>query len=335
MTTTKSGARAADPVLDAETARSVYRYMVQGRQFEEQLGAVFANGQLAGWFHSCVGHEATGATFATVLRDTDHLVPYHRSRAALFAKGMTPREVSLEMMGRAASPSKGHGGDGHIIHPQRRIYGMSGSLGASPAIATGVAYGALLRGTDEVVVNGFGEGTANRGVVWEAVNFAAIWDLPIVFICENNLYAEFTPIRDVNRAEHVSDRAAGYAVPREVVDGNDPEAVQPVLAAAVERARAGEGPTVIEAKTYRLKGHYEGDPQGYREKDEISEWTERDPVSAFRRRLLDDGRATAEELDALEAEVIAEIADAMEHGLAAPLPTATEIVGDVYAGEGI
>ncbi len=313
-----------------EEAQGAYRLMVLAREFEEQLGAIFANGQLSGWFHSCVGHEATGATLAALLRDDDHLVPYHRSRSALFAKGMTPLEVACEMMGRVSSPSRGRGGDGHIIHPLRRVYGMSGVLGASVPIASGVAYSAKLRGTGEVVVNGFGEGTSNRGAVAEGLNLAAIWNLPVVFICENNLYAEFTPIRDVMGAEHVSDRAAGYGMPGVIVDGNDPDALRPVLAEAFGRARAGEGPTLIEALTYRLNGHYEGDPQGYRDRSEVVEWGERDPVPRFRARLLEDGRADEQTLGAIDATAKAEVADAMEKGLAERLPTAEEIVGDVY-----
>jgi acetoin:2,6-dichlorophenolindophenol oxidoreductase subunit alpha len=321
------------PVFDAEQARDIYRLMSLARQFEEQLGEVFASGKLAGWFHSCVGHEATGATLRTYLRETDHLIPYHRSRVALFAKGMTAREVAAEMMGRTTAQSKGRGGDGHIVHPGRRIYGMSGVLGASIPIAAGVAYGAKLRGEGEVVISSFGDGTSNRGAVAEGLNLAAVSDLPIVFIVENNLYGEFTPLRDVMRAEHISDRAPGFGIPSAIVDGNDPEASQPAIAAAVQRARDGGGPTLIEALTYRLKGHYEGDPQAYREKDEIAEWTQRDPVLRFRERLVADGRATDEQLSALETEVAAEVTDAMEYGLGSPMPTAEEIVGDVYAGE--
>jgi pyruvate dehydrogenase E1 component alpha subunit len=322
-----------EPAFDAEQALEVYGVMTLARQFEEQLGEVFASGKLSGWFHSCVGHEATGAVLGRVLSDTDHLIPYHRSRASLFAKGMTPIEVATEMMGRANAQSKGRGGDGHIIHPAKRIYGMSGVLGASIPIATGVAYSAKLRGNGEAVVNGFGEGTANRGAVAEGMNLAAIWDLPIVFICENNLYAEFTPIRDVMRAENVADRAAGLGIPGVIVDGNDPEAAYPAIAAAVTRARDGGGPTLIEAKTYRLKGHYEGDPQDYRERDEISEWAANDPVSTFRDRLVSDERATDEQLAAIDQRVAAEVSDAMEYALGSPKPTVEEIVSDVYAGE--
>jgi acetoin:2,6-dichlorophenolindophenol oxidoreductase subunit alpha len=335
-TTTRSNRKAQDeapPVLDADQARETYGLMTLARQFEQQLGDVFASGALAGWFHSCVGHEATGATLRTFLRDTDHLVPYHRSRVALFAKGMTPREVAAEMMGRTTAQSKGRGGDGHIVHPEKRIYGMSGVLGASTPIATGIAYGCKLRGEGEVVLNGFGDGTSARGAVTEGINLAVVADLPVVFIVENNLYGEFTPLRNVLRAENISDRAAGFGMPSAVVDGNDPESCQPVIAAAVERARNGDGPTLIEALTYRLKGHYEGDPQSYREKDEIAQWTERDPVLRFHERLLADGRASAEQLDELDAKAAAEAKDAMEFGLNSPLPTAEEIVGDVYAGE--
>jgi TPP-dependent pyruvate/acetoin dehydrogenase alpha subunit len=325
----------AEPVFDAAVALDVYRLMSLARQFEEQLGEVFAGGRLAGWFHSCIGHEATHATLGTFLEEDDHLVPYHRSRVALFAKGMTAREVAAEMMGRATAQSRGRGGDGHIVHPARRIYGMTGVLGAGTPIAAGIAYGAKLRGRGEVVINSFGDGTAARGAVAEGLNLAAVSQLPVVFIVENNLYGEFTPLRDVLRAEHISDRAAGFGIPSAIVDGNDPEDSQPVIAAAVQRARDGGGPTLIEAKTYRLKGHYEGDPQGYRDKDEISEWSGRDPVARFRERLIADGRATEEQLAALDAETAEEARDAMEFGLASPLPTAEEIVGDVYAGEGV
>lgn len=325
-----SEGKAANVTVSAEQAVEMYRLMYTARQFEDQLGEIFAAGKLAGWFHSCVGHEATGAAYAHVLGESDHLIPYHRSRVSLFAKGMTPLDVAAEMMGRAAAQSRGRGGDGHMVHPGLNIYGMSGSLGASPAIATGAAYSCQLRDQGEVVLNSFGEGTANRGAVHEAINFAAIWDLPIVYVCENNLYAEFSPIEEQMGAEHVADRAPGYGVPGEIIDGNDPDVVLPAVAAAIDRARSGGGPTLIEAKTYRLRGHYDGDPQEYRSKEEIAEWSDRDPVVSYRARLVDDGRSDADTLDAMESEITKEIGDVMERSLALPLPTREDVTGDVY-----
>lgn len=316
-----------------EDARTLFRLMLLARRFEERMSETFGAGHLAGWFHSAEGHEATGATLRLCLRPDDHLIPYHRSRAALFAKGMTPRAVAAELMGRATAESLGRGGDGHIVSPSTRIYGMSGVLGASIPIAVGVAYSSQVRGADEVTINGFGEGTSNRGAVHEAMNLAAIWDLPIVFICENNLYAEFSPIRDQMRIEDVADRAAGYGMPGFVVDGNDPEAVLEVLLPAVERARRGEGPSLIEAKTYRLKGHYDGDPQAYRSKEELAAWRARDPVVTYRARLLERGAVTEDWLASTESEVVAEVDDAITWALESPTPGPDIVMGGVLVEE--
>lgn len=331
--TRQSARRKAPAGPPADEARETYRLMTLARQFEEQLGEVFASGRLAGWFHSCIGHEATGANYRALLREDDHLVPYHRSRVSLFAKGMTPLEVALELMGRAAAPSRGRGGDGHMVHAGRRICGMSGVLGASIPIAVGLAYASQLRGTDEVTISSFGEGTSNRGAVFEGMNLAAIWDLPVVFVCENNLYAEFSAAKDQMRITDVADRAAGVGILGVVVDGNDPDASRVVLAEAIERARSGGGPTLVEAKTYRLKGHYEGDPQGYRPRSEIEEWAARDPLPTYRARLIERDVLTDETADALEREAGDEVRAAIAEALDAPLPTETEIVGGVYEQE--
>lgn len=326
-----NGAMGEGPrVVGQEDALTLYRLMYLARRFEESLADIFAGGQLAGWLHSCIGHEAIGAAFALILREGDYLVPYHRSRASLFAKGMSARDVAAELMARGSAQSRGRGGDGHIVHPALRIGGMSGSLGASVPIAAGMAYAAKLRDAGEVVLSAFGDGTANRGAVHEGINLAAIWALPVVFVCENNMYAEFSPIRDQMGAEHVIDRAPGYGVPGVIVDGNDPEAVLAVLTGAVDRARSGEGPTLIEAKTYRLRGHYEGDPQAYRDKEEIAAWVQRDPVPRFRARLGELG-VEDDVVTSLESEVDAEVADAMQWALAEPLPPAEQLSGDVYA----
>ncbi|MEA2171314.1 MAG: acetoin:2,6-dichlorophenolindophenol oxidoreductase subunit alpha [Solirubrobacteraceae bacterium] len=307
-----------------------YRLMVVARQFEEQLRQIFADGKLGGWFHSCAGHEATGAAIAACLGPLDHLVPYHRSRVSVLGKGMPLEALALEMMGRGTSPTLGRAGETHINHAASRIYGTTGVLGANIPIASGVAYAVQLQGADEVVVVGFGDGTTNRGAFHEGLNLAAIWDLPVVFVCENNLYAEFSAMKDQMRITDIADRAGSYGMPGIVVDGNDVDAAFEVLSTAVARARAGDGPTLVEAKTYRQRGHYEGDPESYRDAAEVAEWAARDPLILSRRRLLEQGTSETE-LETLEAEATAEVAAAMDHALAAPMPTEAEAFGAVCA----
>jgi TPP-dependent pyruvate/acetoin dehydrogenase alpha subunit len=325
MTDADVAVRAPSDVL------ATYGLMCQAREFEEQLGAIFAEGRLGGWFHSCIGHEATGAAIAAALRASDHLVPYHRSRVSVLGKGMPVAALALEMMGRATSPTRGRAGETHINYAPARIYGTTGVLGANIPIAAGIAYSIQLRDRDEVVACGFGEGTTNRGAFHEALNLAAIWDLPVVFICENNLYAEFSAMRDQTRIVNIADRASSYGMPGEIVDGNDPDAALEVISAAVDRARAGRGPTLIEAKTYRLRGHYEGDPQQYREQHEIDEWTLRDPVVSYRKRILARALGTEDEVIALERAAVDEVSAALAGALEAPLPNESDALGEVYA----
>jgi pyruvate dehydrogenase E1 component alpha subunit len=310
---------------------ATYRLMFQAREFEQQLGAIFAAGKLGGWFHSCIGHEATGAAVAAALRATDHLVPYHRSRVSVLGKGMPLAALALELMGRATSPTRGRAGETHINYAPARIYGTTGVLGANIPIAAGIAYSIQLRDRDEVVACGFGEGTTNRGAFHEALNLAAIWDLPVIFICENNLYAEFSAMRDQMRIADIADRASAYGIPGEIVDGNDPDAAFEVISAAVDRARAGRGPTLIEAKTYRLRGHYEGDPQQYRDQQEVEAWTLRDPVVTYRKRILANAVIAEHGLVELEGAEADKVATALAGALQAPLPSESDALGDVYA----
>jgi pyruvate dehydrogenase E1 component alpha subunit len=309
---------------------AAYRLMFLARRFEERLGDIFAAGKLAGWFHSCIGHEATGAAISQCLTERDSIVPYHRSRVSVLGKGLPPEALAAEIMGRVTSPGGGRGGEAHVMSAKYRIFGTGGVLGAGIPIAAGLGYAARCRGTDEVVVGGFGEGTSNRGAFHEGLNMAAIWKLPVLFVCENNLYAEFSPISEQMVLENVADRAVAYGMPGVIVDGNDPEAVHEVVAAAIARARKGEGPTLIEAKTYRQHGHYEGDPQAYREKAEMDSWRERDPVLGYRSRLLGDG-IKSEEIERIEEAADDEVAAAMEAALEQPLPEAEDVLGGVYA----
>lgn len=312
----------------------MYTLMMTGRQFELQMAEIFASGDLGGWFHSCLGHEATGSVLSILLRESDHLVPYHRSRVSAIGKGMAVRDLAAEIMGRADSPSRGRAGETHINDVAHRLYGTTGVLGSNIPIGTGVAYGLQVLGRDEVVACGFGEGTTNRGAFHESLNMAAIWDLPIVFICENNLYAEFSAAKDQTRITDIADRSVGYGIPGVVVDGNDPDALYPVLREAIDRARRGDGPTLVEAKTYRQSGHYEGDPQSYRDKAEMAEWIERDPVTTFRRRLIEDGTVSEEQMSDIDEEVTSEVGSVLADARAAQAAGADEVFGAVYAQEG-
>lgn len=316
------------PVTDEE-ALGVYRLMATARLMEVELARIYAEGKLPGWIHSCEGHEAFGAAVALCLRETDHLVPHYRSRPEQLGKGMTVREVLAEVFGTVHAASRGRGGETHVSSVARRIYGMTGVLGSNIPLSTGVAYASKMRGTDEVTLCTFGDGTANRGAFHEALNLAAIWDLPVVFVCENNEYAEMSRISDFIRVHQIADRAAGYGMPGHVVDGHDPEAVVDVLGAAVAEARDGR-PSLIEAKVIRRRGHWEGDPQDYRTTEELQGLDLLDPLPTYRRRLLDERGVDEGELGAIEEAARKEIGDALEWAMASPLPTAEDVTTGVY-----
>jgi TPP-dependent pyruvate/acetoin dehydrogenase alpha subunit len=316
------------PLTDEEVLR-VYRLMATARVLEIQVAQAYAEGKLPGWIHSCEGHEALGAAVALCLRPTDHLVPHYRSRPQQLGKGMAVREVLAEVFGTAHAASKGRGGETHVSSLPLRIYGMTGVLGSNIPLSTGVAYASKMRGTDEVTLCTFGDGTANRGAFHEALNLAAIWDLPVVFVCENNLYAEMSKSSDFVRVDNIADRAAGYGMPGRVVDGHDPQAVIEVLAHAVECARRGQ-PSLIEAKVIRRRGHWEGDPQDYRTKEELSGLDLLDPVPTYRNRLRDELGVNEHDLAAIDEAARAEVDEALSWAVASPLPTAEDVTTGVY-----
>ena len=313
--------------LTDDEALRVYGVMATARVLEQRLAKAYADGELPGWIHSCEGHEAFGGAVAVSVAERDHLVPHYRSRPEQLGKGMSVREVLAEVFATVRAASKGRGGETHVSSVPHRIYGMTGVLGSNIPLATGVAYASKMRGTDEVTLCTFGDGTANRGAFHEALNLAAIWDLPVVFVCENNAYAEMSPISAVLRVPDIAARAAGYGIPGVVVDGHDPEAVSEVLREAVAAARAGR-PSLVEAKMVRRRGHWEGDPQGYRAPEELRGLDAIDPVATYRARLA--RRVEAERLDVLEEAARREVEDALAWAAASPLPTAEDVTTGVY-----
>ncbi|MBU8906126.1 thiamine pyrophosphate-dependent dehydrogenase E1 component subunit alpha [Desertibacillus haloalkaliphilus] len=310
---------------------SLYEKIYQGRCFEDELQRLFADNKVVGWIHSNRGHEAIGAAFGMAMNQNDFLVPHHRDRPLYLAKGLSAKSLLAEIMGKKTGCCGGISGEIHIMDVETKIYGTSGVLGSGMPIGLGIAYANKLEGNDCVVVCNFGEGSSNRGSFHEVLNMAALWSLPIVFTCENNQYVEFTSIDEHMSVENVASRASGYGIEGIVTDGFSPIKSYETFKYAIEKARKGEGPTLIEAKTYRLDGHYEGDPMKYRDNKEKEYWAKRDPVFAFKLELINDGVATEEEIKVIEARVEKEMEEAIEFALQSDYPTVSDTFKNVYA----
>ncbi len=275
------------------------------------------------------GHRRRDGHLAS--RDDDQLVTTYRGLHDLIGKGVPLEEIYGEMMGRTVGAARGKGGTMHIAKPEVGVMLSTGIVGAGPPVAVGLAMSAKRKGIDRVTVVSFGDGATNTGSFHEAANMAALWDLPVVFVCQNNMYAEMTPTTDTMKIEHVADRAAGYGMPGVRVDGNDPLAVAAVLEEAVARARRGDGPTLIECVTFRFRGHYFGDRTPYIPKEQLAEAMAADPVPRFRKQLIDDGVCTDEELSGIDEGALMKVEEALKTVLSAEAPSIAELDRDVYA----
>ena len=302
---------------DEPEARDLYRAMARIRACEEQLSAVFAKNLFPGYIHSYLGQEACAVGVCAALRVDDYIVSTHRGRGHYLAKGMALKPMMAEMFGRAAGIGGGRGGEMHAADPKLGILGGNGIVGGGIPIAVGAAYASVLDGADRVAVAFFGEGASNQGSFHESINIAAAWDLPVLFVCENNLYAEMTPYAQTVKQPDVARRADGYGVVGEAVDGCDVLAVLAAARRAVARARAGKGPTLLELKTYRWGGHFQGDPCKYRTREEETAWRARDPLIRLKARMAEHGSDPGE---AIDAAAHAEIREAIEFALASPDP---------------
>lgn len=333
MSATEAARRTARAIPTA-ALHAMYERMVRIRAFEERATTLFQEGRLPGFLHSSVGQEAVpvGATFD--LGQEDYITSNHRGHGHVIAKGMPVREMFAELYGKDAGSNRGHGGSMHIMSFALGILGANGIVGAGIPIAAGAGLSAVLRGTRQVVVCFFGDGGANNGAFHEGLNLAAIWDLPVIFVCENNQYAESTPQRTTTRVERIADRAAAYGMPGESVDGNRLEAVYRAAARAIARARAGKGPTLIEAVTYRWQGHYIGDPAVYRSQEEVEAWKARDPLALVRAELACRRGQGEEALAALEARIENEVDEAAEWAQSLPDPDPRSAFEDVYGPSG-
>jgi TPP-dependent pyruvate/acetoin dehydrogenase alpha subunit len=308
------------------------RKMLEIRHFDTTAGEMFLRGQVKGSIHSYIGQEAIAVAFCTVLRHDDWITSTHRGHGHTIAKGGDPKQIMAEILGKETGYCKGRGGSMHVTAVDQ------GNLGALPIVASGLPIGvgaalsARMRGQDRVVVCFFGEGGTSQGTYHEAVNLAALWKLPVVFVCENNVYSVSTHVCDAVPVADLADRAKAYGIPGINVDANDLLAVYDVAVAAVDRARRGDGPSFVACHTYRLEGHYVGEPRVYRSRDEEAEARKtHDPLPRFRALLIDRGVVTAAEADALEDDVRQEIVDAVAFAVASPEPPADRVMEWVYA----
>jgi 2-oxoisovalerate dehydrogenase E1 component len=301
----------------------MYRRMALIRGFEERVAALYRDGLVPGFVHLSTGQEAAAVGACWPLRDDDVITSTHRGHGHCIAKGLDPLGMFAELMAREAGTNRARGGSMHIADPARGIFGANGIVAAGLPIAAGAATAAQLRGSDQVAVAFFGDGAAAQGAFHEALNLAAVWRLPVIFFCENNGYSEFSPA-SAQHAASLERRAAGYAIPYRAVDGNDVVGTASTMRDAVEAARSGAGPSIVEAATYRWHGHYEGDPQRYRSDEEIREWQARDPLVRHRERLVDAGVPTSD-VDTLESGVSAELDRAVEAARALPAPSPSSL----------
>jgi 2-oxoisovalerate dehydrogenase E1 component len=315
-----------------ETLLALYRNMLMIRRCEEQLVKLYAAGKVYGGVHTYIGEEAVATGVCAHLRTDDTVFSTHRGHGHALSKGVTPRELIAEILGRATGCSGGRGGSMHLFKPEVGFMGSSGIVGPAISLAAGGAYTAKLLKLDRVSVAFFGDGGANNGAFHESINMASAWDLPAIFVCENNLYATEVPFAKVTKVQDVAVRAQAYGLPGVVVDGNDVLAVYQAAGEAVRRARAGQGPTLLECKTYRTRAHSEGmRDAGYRTTEEVAAWKARDPLKLFERKVVEAGAVTLIELQQLDVEVKAMVDDAAAFAVNSPLPEPASVAAHVYS----
>ncbi|HEY1854903.1 MAG TPA: thiamine pyrophosphate-dependent dehydrogenase E1 component subunit alpha [Solirubrobacterales bacterium] len=310
----------------------LFARMARIRAFERKVQALFKRGNLPGFVHLYIGEEAVGVGACSVLDDADKITSTHRGHGHLLAKGADPKLMMAELLGRETGYCKGKGGSMHIVDYSLGILGANGIVGGGLPIATGSGLADRVLGRDRVTVCFFGDGASNQGVLHEALNLSAIWSLPVIFLCENNHYTEWMRTEDIT-AGRIADRSQAFGIPGVQVDGNDVLAVREAAATAVARARAGEGPSLIEAETYRHHGHNEGEEVfsgPYRPQDEIDDWIARDPLVLFRNRLVDDG-AAPEQFDEIQEREEQLIEEAYRFAEESPMPAAASALDDLYA----
>ena len=314
-----------------ELLAEMFRRMILVREFELRAIEERHGGLIPGFIHSCVGQEATAVGACLALRPDDVITSTHRGHGHLIGKGGDPKYMMAELAARSPGYCLGRGGSLHMADFNLGILGANGIVGGGIPIAVGAALAFAMRKENRLALAFFGDGATNEGSFHEAANQAGVWELPVIFFCENNLYGEGTALERCTPIADLVERASGYGIHDVLVDGNDVLAVFEAVREAADRARSGCGATFIEAKTYRWRGHYEGDPQVYRPAEEIEAWKQRDPIASFRNRLLQSGLFQDGDLDELHSQVIARLNEAVAFAAAAPKPAPEDALAGVYA----
>ncbi len=322
--------------LGKDQMLEMYRAMTRIRLFEARVRDLATANEIPGFVHVSIGEEASATGVCAALRPTDRITSTHRGHGHLIAKGGRLDRMMAEILGKRAGYCKGKGGSMHIVDFALGILGANGIVGAGIPIATGSALASVIAQRDDVTACFFGDGASNEGAFHESLNLAAVWKLPVVFVCENNGFGEFTPMQTVTSVTDIAVRAQAYDIPGLVIDGNDVLAVYRHASAAIARARAGEGPTLLECKTYRWEGHVVGEQAflgkaSYRSEQEIAEWKTRCPLLRFEKFAAESGKISAAELAKIRAETEAELEAAVKFARESPLPDPAEVTDDVFA----
>lgn len=321
------------PKPDAATLLEIYKKATLIKQNDERIIKQMMAGKLVMPYYSARGQEIIPSALSVSLDDDDYVSTIYRGTHDMLAKGFPLDDMWAELAGRVTGTCKGKGGPMHLTYPKKGVMVTTGIVGSSMPIATGLGWAAKLDGKGRVSIANFGDGASNIGAYHESLNLAALWKLPVIFLCQNNTYAEHTTMRDSTLIDRYSIRAAGYGMPGVTVNGNDPDEMYGAAKIAIERARAGEGPTLIEAMTFRFNGHLLGESGGYMDKQAYAAAQAVDPMPVLRQRLIDEGIADEDAITAIEADIDARITAAIDTAYAAPFPETIELKRDVFAQE--
>lgn len=321
--------------LPKEQLINIYTWLLKIRRVEEKSIELAMSGLVPGWLHSYIGQEAIPVGVGLNLRKEDYITGTHRARGHDLVKGIDLKKYVAEILGRKDGMCRGRGGEMHLAEKELGVMGASGIVGGILSTSVGLAFASQYKGDGRVTATFFGEGSTNQGTFHECLNLSGLWKLPIVFVCENNGWAEFTPQRNAMCIENIAARAACYGIPGVTVDGDDVLAVHQAAVEVIDRARKGEGPTLLECKTHRWLGHYVGDPQKYRAPDDIEMVRKYDPVLRFQNKLLEDDVLTEAMIKEIDEKLTREVMEAIEFGKNSPMPDPQDVTRFVYAEEGV